>query len=34
MIIDNVYVYTADKIFVKGGIVLVGGCSEADRECD
>ena len=24
MIIDNVYVYTADKIFVKGGIVLVG----------
>ena len=24
MIIDNVYVYTANKIFVKGGIVLVG----------
>ena len=23
MIIDNVYVYTANKIFVKGGIVLV-----------
>ena len=24
MIIDNVYVYTANKIFVKGGIVLDG----------
>ena len=32
MIIDNVYVYTADKIFVKGGIVLVG--DKIMRVCD
>ena len=32
MIIDNVYVYTPNKTFVKGGIVLVGNCIQSVYE--
>ena len=32
MIIDNVYVYTPNKTFVKGGIILVGNCIQSVYE--
>ena len=32
MIIDNVFVYTPNKTFVKGGIVLVGNCIQSVYE--